>query len=203
VSGYPAADEAENPFAAVRVRPGAIPFVFSGETDAARLVERLRRDGWRGQIVGPHGSGKSALLATLVPVIERAGRRVVCFELHDGAARLPRGWRQLVDRRVATLLAIDGYEQLTRWHRYQLTRFCRRAQLGLVVTSHAPVDLPDLFHTNASLELAEHVVAVLQRDHRVLVLADDVAGPYRRHGGDLRETLFDLYDLYERRRRTM
>ena len=30
---------------------------------------------------------------------------------------------------------------------------------------------------------------------------EDVAGRFSRHGGDLRELLFELYDLYEQRRR--
>ena len=46
-------------------------------------------NGWWGEILGPHGAGKSALLATLIPAVERAGRRPVLVELHDGQRRLP------------------------------------------------------------------------------------------------------------------
>ncbi len=192
---------AENPFSTRRVRPGALPFLFGTDGDAAHLADRLRNNGWWGQIVGPHGSGKSALLATLVPAIERAGRQAVIIELHDRAGRLPSHWKRAIGGNDAFVLAVDGYEHLTRWRRFQLKRFCRRAAVGLLVTSHTPVGLPGLFHTAASLELARRIVEQLQRDHPPHVAAEDVAEPFSRHGGNLRETLFDLYDLYERRRR--
>ncbi len=68
---------ADNPFSTCRTRPGAIPYVFPPGQSAAALIERMRESGWRGQIVGPHGSGKSALLATLAPAIEASGRPAV------------------------------------------------------------------------------------------------------------------------------
>ena len=64
----------QNPFSAHRLRPGALPCLFSSGQSAESLLERLRAAGGRGQIVGPHGSGKSTLLAAPLAAIDRAER---------------------------------------------------------------------------------------------------------------------------------
>jgi hypothetical protein len=190
-----------NPFCARRIRPGAVPFLFPAGQDARQLVERLQHNAWWGQIIGHHGSGKSTLLAALVPEIERAGKPVLVIGLHDGARRMPGDFRLEVERAHAAIVAVDGYEQLSRWNRFRLKRFCHRCRLGLLVTAHAPVGLPDLFRTTVDAETAWNVVAQLQRDHAALVVPEDVAVRLADCDGDLRETLFDLYDLYAERGR--
>ena len=81
----------ENPFSAGRIRPGAMPFLHAAGGDAGMLLERLRQNQWCGQIVGGHGTGKSSLLAALIPAIQDAGRHTLAVELHDGQRRLPGG----------------------------------------------------------------------------------------------------------------
>jgi hypothetical protein len=191
----------ENPFCSRRVRPGGIPYQFPSGQSAAHLVDLLRRNVWWGQIVGPHGSGKSALLATLMPDIERAGRRPLLVELHDGQRRLPLDLKRTPGLDRSTLLIVDGYEQLGFWQRLRLKGFCRRRGLGLLLVCHAPVGLPDLCHTSPNPELAQQIVGQLQRDYPAHVTAGDVAERFARHGGNMRELLFELYDLYEGRRR--
>lgn len=214
----------DNPFSSRRVRPGALPFLFAGKDSVGKLVGRLRENGWWGQIVGPHGSGKSTLLAMLLPAIEQAGQSVLRIELHDRCWRLPDSRGDCPDfggdcpnfraakmglfpsvnqagRKISAVSICDGFQQLGRWQRFRLKRFCRRARLGLLVTAHLPVGLPDLCHTATSLPLARQIVEQLQRDYRAYVTEADVAEHFSRRGGDLRETLFDLYDLYEARRR--
>jgi hypothetical protein len=56
---------ASNPFATRFTRPGAIEFIFPAGESLATLVARLRACDWRGQITGPHGSGKAPLRAAL------------------------------------------------------------------------------------------------------------------------------------------
>jgi hypothetical protein len=104
----------ENPFCSRRIRPGAVSFLFPPHQNAETLVELLKRNHWRGEIIGPHGSGKSSLLASLIPVIERAGQPVVLVELHDGQRQLP--IRLDADARLQShaVLIVDGYEQLSR-----------------------------------------------------------------------------------------
>jgi hypothetical protein len=189
----------QNPFCAGRLRPGTVPFLFPAGQSAEQLADRLEQCGWWGQIVGPHGSGKSTLLATLLPAIERRGRSALVVELHDGQRRLPAGCRQALAGCLPGLLAIDGYEQLAAWNQFRLKRSCRRRGLGLLVTSHQPVGLPDLFETTVDLPLAWQVVEELQQSYQPLIERRDVAERLPRHGTNLREVLFDLFDTYEAR----
>jgi hypothetical protein len=188
-----------NPFATRHVRPGALPFLFPPGQSAAVLVDRLRAQHWRGEIVGPHGSGKSSLLATLIPMIHEAGHPTLRVTLHDGQRRLPQSvrWTEIA---AGTIVVIDGYEQLSTWSRVRLAALCRRRNLGLVVTSHGSVGLPPLWTTEVTPELAQRLVAQLLGEESSVISPDEVASCLARHRGNLRETLFELYDLYESRR---
>lgn len=189
-----------NPFAASRVRPGAIEFLFPDGTTADGLVARLAAAGWRGQIVGAHGSGKSTLLATLAEALERAGRRVVLYTLHDGQRWLPRT-PELAAAGSDTVVLVDGCEQLSRAAWAMLRWRARRRGWGLLVTTHRPLGLPTLYHTAPTAELAARVVQRLLGDSPIAISPDEVAAQFARRQGDVRETLFGLYDLYESYRR--
>lgn len=186
-----------NPFCTRRIRPGAISFLFAAGQDVEAFVERLRRNAWWGEIIGAHGTGKSALLATLIPSIERAGRHVTIVELHDGQRRLPLDIDCDPTLRAPTILIVDGYEQLSRWHRFMLKRLCRRRGCGLLVTAHVSVGLPELYRTVATSDLAERIVAELMAGQASPFTASELAKCLERHRGDMRETLFELYDLFE------
>ena len=191
--------EVGNPFSTRHVRPGAMAYRFSPGQDVDGLVERLSKNDWRGQIVGPHGSGKSALTATLAEALRQAGREALLIELHDGERRLPVSRAELKRLRRGSVVIVDGYEQLARRRRALLRRFCRRRRLGLVVTSHASMGNPDLVRTAPSLALAETMVEDLLRRSASTVDKDAIHQSFRRHEGNLREVLFDLYDVCERR----
>jgi hypothetical protein len=190
---------ADNPFSTRFIRPGAIAFRFPPDSSAEGLVERLRTLEWRGAILGPHGSGKSSLLAALIPAIRRSGKTVLLIELHDGQRRLPVALSERDDLTADSVVVVDGYEQLSCLARRRLGRFCRSRGTGLLVTSHHPVGLPELFHTNTSLALAEAIVTTLLAGRGDFVRSEEVAERFQAHAGNLRETLFDLYDLYEQR----
>jgi hypothetical protein len=189
-----------NPFCTRCVRPGAIPFVFPAGKHLADLITALRKQGWRGEIVGPHGSGKSTLLATLVPELEGAGRTVIHYALHDGQRSLPVAWRKLPPANASTVVVIDGYEQLSRWNRLRLARWCRRRAAGLLVTTHASLGMPTLFTTATTLETAQQLASELLSSGDRAIAGEDVAAQFRLHAGNLREVFFGLYDLYEARR---
>ena len=192
--------DAANPFSTRHTRPGSIPYRFASGVSVDLLVERLERNQWWGQILGAHGSGKSALVATLVPAIERAGRQVILVELHDGQRRLPEHWQGEADLSRPTVVIVDGCEQLSPWNRYRLKRFCRCRGLGLIVTAHRPLGLPDLFSTSVDPDLAQEIVRSLLGDAETRIRPEEVRECFDRQQGNLREVLFDLYDLYEQRR---
>ncbi len=189
-----------NPFSTRYIRPGALPFLFSAGAQAADLVARLRQQRWWGQIVGPHGSGKSSLLAALRPSLETAGLAPLIVTLHQGQRRLDVALNDQLAGQTR-LMVIDGYEQLGWMARCRLKHFCRRHGLGLLVTSHRGCGLPPLFQTQATLPQAQAIVEQLQAGFAARIAPDDVRAALQRHGGNLREMLFDLYDLYESRRR--
>lgn len=186
-----------NPFSTARVRPGAIPYLFPADSSADGLVARLRENAWWGQVVGPHGSGKSTLVAALAPRLVEAGRPVLSIALHDGERRLPIRFDEITAGGPSPILIVDGYEQLSGWNRFWLKRFCRRNGCGLLVTTHLPMGLPHLFTTTVSLELARDVVARLLEPQNQIITQSDIARALARHQGDLREMLFELYEIYE------
>jgi hypothetical protein len=186
-----------NPFATRFIRPGAIPFLFLNGDSAEAIVERLRGHDWRGQIIGPHGSGKSTLLATLVPLIEGAGRGVQLFKIGPKERGLPP--LDPLSLSATTQIIIDGYEQLSWWSKWKLVRLANRTKAGLIVTAHASAGFPTLYQTESSNAIAEAVVARLLKEDGPPISAHDIATAYQAARGDVREMLFKLFDVYQRR----
>lgn len=190
----------ENPFSARCVRPGAIAYAFRGPGGREAILARFAAAGRTGQIVGPHGGGKSALLADLIGSWTEAGERVVLCELHDGQRRLPRRFWSELGLARPTLLAVDGYEQLSFWAARGLRRFCRRRRIGLVITAHRSMGFPDLARCAPSLETVEKLVGGLLGGEAPWLTGEALAACFDKHAGNVREILFELYDLYEDRR---
>jgi energy-coupling factor transporter ATP-binding protein EcfA2 len=174
--------------------------VFPPGQSVAELVDRLRDAGWWGQIIGPHGSGKSTLLSALEQALTQAGRRVLHIELHDGQSRLPIHLGDALRVSPFDLVMVDGYEQLNRFRRYRLRAFCQNQGVGLVVTSHKSVRMPELFRTAVQVGLAQRIVANLQGRGPSVITPEEIVERFSHHQGNLREVLMDLYDLYEDRR---
>jgi len=191
-----------NPFATRAIRPGALAYWFEDSANSpATLTERFLAGNARGQLIGPHGSGKSTLVAALLPALEAAGKRPHVISLHDGQRRIPRA--QFPARRLTRddVLVIDGYEQLGWLSRWQIGRRCRRANCGLLVTAHVDAGFPMLFRTDVTAIVAQHVIAQLARETPEMVLpAEEAMRRVRELDGNLRELLFSLYDEYEARR---
>jgi energy-coupling factor transporter ATP-binding protein EcfA2 len=197
-----------NPFATRHVKPGAIPYLFAEGDSLERMIARFEANDCRGQIVGPHGSGKSTLLATLSPALETRGYELVMFQLRSGQRALPtrlaatRSKRERqADKRARRIIIVDGYEQLSRWHGWRLRRHCVRRKLGLLVTTHRACRLPLVVEMRPTLATAQKLFSRLLSEGDNLLTSSDVATMFARHDGNLRETLFGLYDLYELRRR--
>ena len=188
----------ENPFSARFVRPGAIPFIFPAGISLDGLIARWEANSRRGEICGPHGTGKSTLLVAFIEALEARGLSAALTVQRAGQRRLPVGWIRDVASRGAQVLVIDGYEQLGWVDRWRLNRFCTKRGMGIVVTAHKPMGFPPLYCTSVDLTLASEVVSRLlgERDWRPSEHAIEQAlTAYR---GNLREALFALYDDYQR-----
>ncbi len=214
-----------NPFSTRFVRPGAIPYCFDpaesrpfdvdeSNRQLDRLWTRFEESGSLGQIVGPHGSGKSTLLASLLMRWATAGKTVRHFVLHDRQRRLPVRIGRLDREKPVDLIVVDGFEQLGALERLRLKRFCRRREIGLLVTTHRSIGLPELFRTSTSPELVRTLVAELfdrvsageatgqsgLDQEGPLFTPEQVDSCYTRHDRNVRETFFALYDLFESHR---
>jgi hypothetical protein len=191
-----------NPFCAARLRPGTIDFVFEEGKTLEQVVDALEANAWHGQITGGHGTGKSTLLAALTPAMEGRGRIVKSITLEAGQGNLPRDFvRSLRPTAGLGVATVDGVEQLQFWNRLRLKRFCQAHGLGLVVASHRPANLPGLYQTAMDEARAWLVVERLQTGFPPRIEIGDLRERLAHHQGNLREALFDLYDLYEVRSR--
>ncbi len=191
----------QNPFATAAVKPGAMPFLFTEDQSAARLIAKLKQNAWRGEVVGPHGSGKSTLLKTLLPLLEAEGRIVHYYVVTTQSRELIFDPDESETWNDSTLVVVEGYELLSRRSQRRLERLCAERQAGLLITCHSRQGLPLLHETNITVELAVSVVEHLLPEDCDLITRADIESGFATHGQCLRELLFGLYDLYEERRR--
>ena len=195
------ATASSNPFNAARIRPGTIDFIFEHGKNLAQLVDLLEKNQWRGAITGLHGTGKSTLLAAMRPAIEGRGRIVKDVTLTAEQRKLPHGFLASLRHTAGLGMAVvDGVEQLSAWNRFRLKRFCKTNAAGLLVVSHRSAGLPVIYQTTIDVPRAWRVVERFQDGFAPLVRLSDLVERLAQRHGNLREALFDLYDLYEQRR---
>lgn len=185
-----------NPFATRFTRPGMLPPLDEDGVDVD--VDRLLAQVAPGRVVavmGPHGHGKSTLVAALVAAARAAGwgATAVCI-------RSPLDtWRPIAAALVAprgTFLACDGWERAAPGMAAAIGLVAVARGLRVVVTVHRRGSLPILARCETSPRLLRELVARLP-DHAGLITPEDVDGAFLRHGGDLREAFYDLYDRFE------
>jgi len=102
-------------------------------------------------------------------------------------------------------LVLDGFEQLSPLTRWLVDFWTYWRGAGLLVTSHQMADLPLLFRTEISAELAQQVVEAAWNSTRGCDPLPDqlkcmqLDRLLQEHRGNLRECLMSLYDLIESR----
>ncbi len=181
-----------NPFATERLDRLGYRDPATGEplapADLDRLLDRLDTLGRRAAIVGPEGSGKTALLEALAARLTRRGWRVQwsarrADETAEGGLASPAG--------STSFLLIDGEERLAPGGWRRLLRACRGAG-GLLVTAHRPTPLPTLHECATTPELLGILISELAGGSSLGLPAAETL--HARHQGNLRSALLELYD---------
>lgn len=190
-----------NPFATRYTGPGRlVPLDPAGKpVSLVALLARLAVAGGSGAIEGPHGSGKTTLLVALAQALGMNGRFGGLIRLRarsDAIAAV-----RLVARATpGTTVGIDSWERMGPIAGTVVRWTAHRRGCGLLVTSHRRTGLPVLIECRTSVALLAELVAALP-DHEGVIAETDVAAAHAAHGGNLRESLLELYDLFEYRAR--
>ena len=190
-----------NPFATRFTRPGILaPLDAVGAPlDLDGVLERLVALGGSCSIEGLHGRGKTTALLALANRADHRGLAVAVQRVRS-IRDLVRVCCSLIRLPPGGTLFIDGWESLG-WFSCRLVRLLVTLHARhLVVTSHRPSGLPLLMQCRTSPRLLTMLVAHLP-DHGPMIDARDVDDAFDRHGGNLRESLYDLYDRFESRAR--
>lgn len=188
-----------NPFATCWVNPDTAPLCVVDEETLRQLIDKLKQPGAQGAIVGPHGSGKTTVARRVADHFRCEGWRVYWSELHDGK-RDDAGVIPAANEDANALQVVDGYEQLGWFQRWRIRRRCRRSKARLLVTSHSSTSLPTLLRLEPDIETALEVFRQLTAEIPTRVTPKDVAAAFKACKGNLRDVLFQLYDLHELRK---
>lgn len=195
----------DNPFATRHVAPGQIPYYFCNPDDFRRMIVRGDAASWTGQIVGPHGSGKTTLVRHLSSHLQKHFSAIEFFIVRGiGEVQACRSMGATADQAFPPpqpdgdprkLYVLDGIERLSWLQRLLLVADCRRKQIGLLVTSHRRLrGLPVFYETSFDQERFEKILQHLG--------TEQYSDHYRRlaneFGDNCREMLFDLYDAHLR-----
>jgi hypothetical protein len=178
----------DNPFATERVLRERYRLDVAGWT---ALAEKLKRMRYRGALVGPHGSGKTTLMEDLAGRLSKEGWGPVWVRLSAEFSRLPAecdaGFFAGLGPRDIVLL--DGAEQLgpVAW---RIFRYRTRNAGGLVITAHRAGRLATLRRCETTPELLKELVESLGEE----LAAAEAERLHRRHRGNVREALRELYD---------
>lgn len=173
---------ADNPFATHRL--DQLPYRFpGGERERADFYSVLEASGYFGALVGPRGHGKSTLLREIERHCREQGFPVRRFQLRESEP--PPSFPAPTAEEI---LLLDGAEQFSLrqwWHFRWRMRFAR----GLVITTHRPGRLPTLHYCRTSSRLLRELIENLSPgSHGTHFL-------FEKHRGNLREALFECYDL--------
>jgi energy-coupling factor transporter ATP-binding protein EcfA2 len=152
----------------------------------------LEQSGWTGGIVGPHGSGKTTLLLRLQDMMHAQDITTEFFQCREeGPPLSSRDWNTFEKKCSGSVLLLDGADLLPRLHWGRLRRLAR-AGCGLLATAHHDLKgFPTVYTTDPSPDRLAELIAQL---HPRILDGTDPETLYRKHGGNIREALRDLYD---------
>ncbi len=198
-----------NPFSTRYIQPGAISYECFEGGNVTRLAERIvSLPSKRGSIIGPHGSGKSTLVASLVSEI---GCIKPQYQIHQLRFSTDRSASRSLHKAVrkwtrGSIAILDGYEQLKVWSRVMVEWTARFRSVCILATAHQPIrGFETIWETSVNESSSRWVVEKLLQQSgsldqmRELLQSDDWARSRAKHGQNLRESLFDMYDWWQQK----
>lgn len=174
-------------------------------------MRRADRPGVCSLIVGPHGTGKSTLLHQLhrEAIESQRSDSVVLHSLRASRATSLRESQVIPETQDwpvvgnAEWLFVDGFEQLPVWRRVRVVAQVRRRGVRCIATSHRMhFGFQSLWRTAVDREVEHYVLAQLLNEHPQTILEAALSSEQwresrRRHGPNVRESLFDMYDWWQ------
>lgn len=211
-----------NPFSTSFIAPSQVVYRFNTGVSGANpqtvdahleaLLGKLRA-GRRSLIVGPHGTGKSTLLHTFLPKLQRSFPKVAFHQLSNDPSmgiakrvseRLKSGKRvrsELLELPKEGLLVVDGWEQLTRSSRWRITKSAVARKLLLLSTCHCRLPGWTLLHeTKSTPKLIQSLAGDLLNDspHEIRKMVDvDLKNRNLTSTTNVRDLWFEMYDKVE------
>lgn len=179
-----------NPFSTKFTRPGAIAYQCAPGKSISYYADCFLSNGRRGQVVGPHGTGKSTFVIAFQKELTACGLDVHLVTLHSFDKC---GLSSLLTLQPGSILILDGFEQLPFWRRFKIIHSTLWRHIGLLTTSHVSFGLPTLLETSVNLETAKNLVRTLTGSEP----SENLESLLTKHNGNLREVFFDLYDECE------
>jgi hypothetical protein len=183
----------DNPFAADKVE--GLKFRLGGlrvEDVLVRLVETH----FCGAIAGPHGSGKTTLMLEMSEQLVGRGVEVKSVFVNDtNPWTRGRGKELLADLRAGQVVMLDGADTLRRFAWRGLERKIIKAGVGLVITTHRLGMMNTLVESSTSERLLAEIVGELIGDPKAAP-EDLVREIYRRCNGNIRNCLWQMYDIW-------
>ncbi|WP_339746465.1 hypothetical protein [uncultured Rubinisphaera sp.] len=182
-----------NPFATEHLL--RIPYLFQNSS-LDELIERFEQMGSRGALVGPEGHGKTTLQEAIAAEYERRGVKTHWIRVSRDCPHLPKGiFEQLAELTAPEdLILFDGVEQISRLAWWRFRRTLKPGQACLI-TTHTPGWFPTLHDCVTDCLLLREIIARLPVSD-IQIDSAEIDEIWLKHHGDLRQSLFDLYDRF-------
>ncbi|MCC9602375.1 hypothetical protein LOC67_17635 [Stieleria sp. JC731] len=211
-----------NPFATRFVSPSNVRYRFTHGVSGANpqtidmylegLLTTLRQTR-RGIILGPHGTGKSTLLHTFLPKLQRSFPRVAFEQINNDPSlgmigrlkeRLRASKRIRKELRSLPregLLIVDGLEQLFRLSRMRILKTAATKKITLLATSHQRMAGWNVIHeTKPTQKLIQSLAGDLLQEtsFEIRKMVDSRLKDCRvTPKTNVRDLWFEMYDLVE------